>query len=406
MDFLPNAFRPGRDRIRSVEDGMSGSTLQQPNLQAPPRRQTVIAMDDKLSIFRHMIGIHSTQSLAATSDRPDLTHNNLHFDGRAAPNLGIYNRVVHREQEAKRGYKYSSLFINGCLGLQVVVAAALTAMGAANSNHRAITAFGAINTVIAGILTYLKGSGLPNRIRYYENEWKKIREFIEQRERDFSRPDCTLDVYEVVRVIEHMYEEVKADVQTNTPDSYVSVGDIRARVNATNPQVPKLHELGTAGRKFQDLEMKYGHKLTDFLESIAHKEEERLRSLERGVGKEVEAGKSRFVDAEKDLEKELEARRSRLADVGRDFEKQAEARRSKFADVGRVLEKEAEARRSRFADAGRELEKEAESGISRVTDLGRDVQSEADRHRSNLARIGKAMDDEIHAIGPKTKEER
>ncbi|KAF2866652.1 hypothetical protein BDV95DRAFT_441167, partial [Massariosphaeria phaeospora] len=168
---------------------------------------------DNLATFRHMVGIHSTRSFVPTTAIPDLSHNNLHFEGRAAPNLGIYNRVVHREQQAKRGYKFSSILINTCLGTQVIVAAALTAMGAANTNHVSITAFGAINTVIAGILTYLKGSGLPNRIRYYENEWKKVREFIEQRERDFSRPDCTLDVHDVIHVIEAMYEEVKADVQ-------------------------------------------------------------------------------------------------------------------------------------------------------------------------------------------------
>jgi succinylglutamate desuccinylase len=49
----------------------------------------------------------------------------------------------------------------------------------------------------------------------------RIREYIEQRERDFSRPDCHLDVYEVVRVIEHMYDEVKADIAANTPDNFV-----------------------------------------------------------------------------------------------------------------------------------------------------------------------------------------
>ncbi|KAF2034984.1 hypothetical protein EK21DRAFT_55228, partial [Setomelanomma holmii] len=145
----------------------------------------------------------------------DNFHNNLHFDGRAAPNLGIYNRVCHREAQAKRGYKLAAMLINGCLGIQIVVAAALTAMGAANSNHVGITAFGAINTVIAGILTYLKGSGLPNRIRYYENEWKRVREYIEQRERDFSRPDCTLNVTDIVSTIEAMYEQVKADIQSN-----------------------------------------------------------------------------------------------------------------------------------------------------------------------------------------------
>src|SRR4051812_10005646 len=98
-----------------------------------------------------MVGIHSTRSFGTLDGTANNTHNNLQFDGRAAPNLGIYNRVVHREQESKRGYKFSSFLINGCLGTQIIVAAALTAMGAAGGNRAGVTAFGAINTVIAGL---------------------------------------------------------------------------------------------------------------------------------------------------------------------------------------------------------------------------------------------------------------
>lgn len=331
-----------------------------------------------------MVGIHSTRSLATSSVVPDVSHNNLHFDGRAAPNLGIYNRVVHREQEAKRGYKVASILINGCLGVQVIVAASLTAMGAASSSHVGVTIFGAVNTVIAGILTYLKGSGLPNRLRYYENEWKKIREFIEQRERDFSRPDCKLDVHEVVRVIETMYEEAKADVQSNTPDNYISVSDIRNRSNVTNPQIPKLSELTTHGKKFQELELKYGHRISEFLEGLAHKEEERLRQIEKGLGRHVEAEKTKVVNAEKDLEKDLEARKSRIIDAEKDMEREIESHGSRVLSVGRELE----ANGSRLLSAGREL------------------QSDIERQRSNVARVGRELDDEIHAVAPKTKDER
>lgn len=88
------------------------------------------------------------------------------------------------------------------LAIQIIVAAILTALGAGQSSYTAITAFGALNTIIAGFLSYLKGSGLPGRLKWQQNEWKKIREFVEQRERDLSREGCTLDVYELVAVIE------------------------------------------------------------------------------------------------------------------------------------------------------------------------------------------------------------
>ena len=139
------------------------------------------------------------------------------------------------------------------------VAAALTALGAANSSHRAVTAFGAINTVIASMLTYIKGRGLPNRIRYYENEWKRVLKYIEQRGRDFSQPDCDLDVDEIVGINESMNEEIKANAQTSTPDSHISVRDIRARATASTHPIPRMPHMASAqAEKLIELEMRYG----------------------------------------------------------------------------------------------------------------------------------------------------
>jgi hypothetical protein len=50
---------------------------------------------NQLNTFRHMVGIHSTKGFVPSAMGQkgrfltDLSHNNLHFDGRAAPNLGI-----------------------------------------------------------------------------------------------------------------------------------------------------------------------------------------------------------------------------------------------------------------------------------------------------------------------------
>jgi hypothetical protein len=349
-----------------------------------------------------MVGIHSTRSFNTATGQANLSHNDLEFDGRAAPNLGIYNRVVHREQEAKRGYKFAAVLINGCLGVQIVVAAALTAMGAANSNHVGITAFGAINTVIAGLLTYLKGSGLPMRLRYYENEWKKVREYIEQRERDFCRPDCPLNVHEIVRIIEAMYEDVKAEIQTNTPDSYVSVGDIRNRGRATNPQVPKLHEIGlspqhaqtSAQNKFQELEMKYGHKITGFMESLASKEEERLKQLEKGLEANV-AGKAQ--EAGRIFDKDFEIGKSRVANAGRDLEKEAEANAARVVDTARDVEKEAERARAYAAGESERVRGGLVSEAERVRANAERLAREAERERANAARLAREAEERERA---------
>ncbi|KAF2095916.1 hypothetical protein NA57DRAFT_43740, partial [Rhizodiscina lignyota] len=134
---------------------------------------------------------------------------------RPAPNMGIYATVYDLEIKSKRQYKLFSALISGCLGLQIIVAGALTALGASNGSHSAVTVLGAINIVIAGFLTYLKGSGLPNRLKYFQHEWGKVREYIEQRERDFSCSHTDISVHEEVNIIRRMYEEVRADIEAN-----------------------------------------------------------------------------------------------------------------------------------------------------------------------------------------------
>ncbi|MCJ1410839.1 hypothetical protein MMC19_004925 [Ptychographa xylographoides] len=172
-----------------------------------------LAVDDKLATFRRITGITSAPE-HKTGHRP-------------AMNLGIYARVVKNEREALETFKFSSRLINGCLALQLIVAASLTALGAGDGPHAAVTVFGAVNTIIAGFLTYLKGSGLPNRHKFYASSWRKVREYMEQREREFERMDCPLDVEEVVKKVEHMYEEVRQDVEANEPDKYTSTGQLR-----------------------------------------------------------------------------------------------------------------------------------------------------------------------------------
>ncbi|KAI0164763.1 hypothetical protein GGR57DRAFT_497639 [Xylariaceae sp. FL1272] len=179
----------------------------------------VLADDEQLTLFRLMLGIQSSPYLGFTISSP--------LGTRPAPNIGLYARIIHSEQNAKDSFKVFSIVINACYFLQIIVASALTALGASGASSGAVTAFGAINTVIAGFLTFLKGSGLPGRLKYYGNEWKKIREFIEQRERDFMRPGHGLNVYEAVDTIEKMYNNLKQDIELNTPDSYTSVTNAR-----------------------------------------------------------------------------------------------------------------------------------------------------------------------------------
>lgn len=163
---------------------------------------------DRLSIFREQVGISDVIELGPRASR------------RPAPNVGIYNRVATEEHKAKLEYYATALIINACLLSQVIFASALTALGAGNGSHTQITALGAANTVIAAILTFTKGSGLPNRLRQYQCTLRKVREYIEQRERDFAQLDCQLDLDHEMKVIKGMYEQARQNDENNDPGTY------------------------------------------------------------------------------------------------------------------------------------------------------------------------------------------
>ena len=195
----------------------------------------LLPINDKLRVFRALTGIES--SLPGLNPTTPSSHGIFHLfsskkdeyqSTRQAPNIGIYHRVIQAENLAAKRYRIFSLLINTCLGIQIVVAAALTAIGAARGSYKVITAFGAINTIMAGILTYLRGSGLPNREKYYEHEWGKVRMYVEQREREFCLQGCELDVEEEIMIVETMFQEVRRRMEEGG-DSSVSETTTRGR---------------------------------------------------------------------------------------------------------------------------------------------------------------------------------
>lgn len=165
-------------------------------------------LNTQLTVFREIVGINPTPALGFGKVK------------RPAPNKGIYLRTCQAESKARLQYYACAAIFNTCFLLQIVVAAALTAIGAAKGPHIAVTVLGAVNTVMAGILTYLKGQGLPNRLRQFQSELRKVRECIEERERDFSRLDCKLDLDHEIAFIWRLYEAVRQNNEDNLPDSY------------------------------------------------------------------------------------------------------------------------------------------------------------------------------------------
>ena len=195
-----------------------------PNAKSSPPPQRSAA--ERLKLFRDLVGIHPLPMKEAGQKRP-------------APNVGTYKRLVETLSKRRVEYYVTASFINTCLFGQIVVAAALTALGAAAGSHVLITVLGSINTIIASVMTYLKGQGLPDRLLEDANGLRRVREYLEQVERQLIAEDSTVDAEQEARIIYDMYNEVRKNAENNVPSNWKSLDTSKAQADAAKMEKGK-----------------------------------------------------------------------------------------------------------------------------------------------------------------------
>lgn len=122
------------------------------------------------SQFCKLVGIPSSAGTGAA-----LKHN------KAGSQL-LYERAVNKRRQQQWAYGITASVSNVLLLSQVVLGAALTGLGASESSHVLITVFGALNTVIAGLVAYLKSRGQPMRARMFRDDLDRVVDEIENSE--------------------------------------------------------------------------------------------------------------------------------------------------------------------------------------------------------------------------------
>ncbi|KIW69641.1 hypothetical protein PV04_05506 [Phialophora macrospora] len=100
----------------------------------------------------------------------------------SVPAKSLYGRATRQLAKQRWTYYGTASLSNTLLLSQVVLGAALTALGASESSHILITVFGALNTVIAGLVAYLKSRGQPMRARMYRDDLERVVDEIENSE--------------------------------------------------------------------------------------------------------------------------------------------------------------------------------------------------------------------------------
>lgn len=76
-------------------------------------------------------------------------------------------------------YIFTSTLVNTLLLSQIILGAALTGLGASKSSPVLITIFGALNTVIAGLIAFLKSRGQPMRTRMFRDDLDRVLDEIQ-----------------------------------------------------------------------------------------------------------------------------------------------------------------------------------------------------------------------------------
>lgn len=98
------------------------------------------------------------------------------------PKSSLYNRATRQLSSQTTTYLFTAILTNTLLLSQVVLGAVVTGLGATEQSHLIITIIGALNTIIAGVVAYLKSRGQPMRARMYKDDLERVVDEIENSE--------------------------------------------------------------------------------------------------------------------------------------------------------------------------------------------------------------------------------
>ncbi|KAI1776596.1 hypothetical protein F4818DRAFT_439996 [Hypoxylon cercidicola] len=173
--------------------------------------------DENLVIFRKALGINYHRE--ASDDGGTLE------EGRRSA-VGIYRSVLEAQSSKSFQHALLAAFLYVCYFAQIVVGAALTALGPSSARHATtVTVLGAVNTTLAGILALIRGSGQPQRLEKDCVGFRRLKDWIEETEALLAVGVIGRDRKEVGLLVESAfkrYNAAKMSVENNSPDFYVN----------------------------------------------------------------------------------------------------------------------------------------------------------------------------------------
>ncbi|KAK5999246.1 hypothetical protein PT974_01638 [Cladobotryum mycophilum] len=154
---------------------------------------------------------------------------------RPIPRKSLYGRATRQLRDQRYTYYMTASLSNTLLLSQVVLGAALTALGASASSHVLITLFGAANTIIAGLVAYLKSRGQPMRARMFLDDLERVVGEIENSEvmwlgithgahgyDEINTDEHQVTVRSEVARLTRLYNHAVNSNTANNPDMYMA----------------------------------------------------------------------------------------------------------------------------------------------------------------------------------------
>ncbi|PSR94225.1 hypothetical protein BD289DRAFT_339631, partial [Coniella lustricola] len=177
--------------------------------------------DEHLLMFRRAVGINCGlgNSSSPSSERPDngispaaplpSLPTNTTFPPPTA--TGIYRTILLHQQRTKHLHHAVAGLVWTCHGVQIVLGATLTCLGMKAATYPGtITALGAINTAVAGVLALLKGKNVAEKLGRNEADFGQLRAWIEETDALLAMGVIGRDRKEVGRLVETAFERYNA----------------------------------------------------------------------------------------------------------------------------------------------------------------------------------------------------
>ncbi|KAI1747508.1 hypothetical protein F4782DRAFT_421132 [Xylaria castorea] len=172
--------------------------------------------DENLLIFRKALGINMDRKTSGTGGSLE--------EGRKTA-IGIYRTVIETQTRKIIQHALLQAFLYLVYFAQIIIGAALTALGATASHYeRAITILGVFNTVLAGVLALVKGSGQPQKLGKDRIGYRRLQDWIEETEALLAVGVIGRNRREVGLLVESAfkrYNAAKTSEENNDPDFYV-----------------------------------------------------------------------------------------------------------------------------------------------------------------------------------------